>query len=626
MPRELVSAVVPLPDLLSPGELWMEFRCAVTALPGTTDDPSPAANKDNYDGVESLEFPEQRAAPSMRLKFQQAGWQYEEQEYEAALQAMSHLAVTYVITGEVVPLAVLTGSPVTNIIRADAVLLGGLSVPRTFQGVIEAVAVLAGLARSGRVIDGAIVGTGVLLDAMPRGRPITGVVLSTAVVDVNWDAATSAQATIIATAALTGEMVVASVRDSLSTVPFVVYGFDVMTAADVTAQNVPESKPFLVSGSFAEEPGDPFYDAGARQSYIGVKVGSSFIWRAPEDKEVALYVSVDAAGTYSVQGFRRFEAKSTPVWHPYFPWPERQVMSAYVFDITDPDGFWRYVAQIASEMYEVWQNLNRGLTELFDTDAVPDDFLIFLADQIQARLSPDNSIAEQRKMLHELQHVPRVRGLERPVPIMFRHKALLGYVRQVWADPEDANNWYDPALAPGDVQAHMIAIGIYDRVLVESGQKGQQWVAVPHNYFQRVGEPFWPTARFTAHFSNLDGTPIPVSSLTADQLNELRDALVVALDEVLPPHADIRWFVETGNVGANTRKERLEVDDTLTLTAYAYIIPVQTVVTGFPRVDLTFPGLITAPDAVVGDFVRGRRIIGTITPVAVLAGSIVDAP
>jgi hypothetical protein len=364
----------------------------------------------------------------------------------------------------------------------------------------------------------------------------------------------------------------------------IVYGININSEAEVLAANVPDEKPFFVDAAFSGTGGNAFYDAGARQNYIGVRLGvGDFLFRAPDNNEVWWFVAVNSAGAFTPQNFYRFFAASTPVWHLYHPWPERAITGQHWVDILDPDRIYEYYARLTSHLANDLQDLNRQIARLLDPAECPDDWLDLLSEQHGIRLDLTDAPATQRKKLTELLRVPRLRGTTAPFIIPFRHEGYFGYVYEIWADPEDVTNWSDVAFAPASVVANMTAIGILDDQVTESGQKGIDFVVVPHHYFQVVPAPgnFWPTGRVAAMLRNLDGTPVGLNLLTYADVKELSDAIAFATASYLPAHADIRLLVEVKALGASTTfMEELEIDDTLATTDYEWIIDVTPVLSG----------------------------------------------
>lgn len=396
---------------------------------------------------------------------------------------------------------------------------------------------------------------------------------------------------------LLGDLVAGSDLGLLREVPFIVYGIDILSTDDLDDQHVPNGLPFLVDASFSEGPGDPIYDAGGRANYVGVRTSQGMVFRPPVDKEVALYVRVTTdlqtaaiePGTGVPVGFRKYEARSTPVWHPYKPMPEKALEAQYIFQILDPDEIYRYYSLLVSEMYIIWQNLNDDLTKLLSPDETLDEWLDLLAEQYLIPLDRSRGFERQRKEIGEWLRVPRVRGTAKSVIVPIRHLNHFGRVFEIWADPEEPTptNWDDVADAPAAIQTHMMTIGIYDDQVTESGQKGIDFVVVPHGFFHEVpaqddeGGNFYPTGRLAVVISDLDHQPIPIGSLSSDDLEALRDNIVSALNEVIPAHSDIRLFAEGLEVaGDDPPHEALEISDSLSTTDIPWIIDVTPVLSG----------------------------------------------
>lgn len=380
---------------------------------------------------------------------------------------------------------------------------------------------------------------------------------------------------------LTGTFQVTDLH-ALLTPPFrVVYGINVNSEAELLAQNVPDEKAFLVDASFSGQAGNAFYDAGARPSYLGVRLGAgSFIFRKPTDREIVWYTKITDAGEYQPKNFYRYFAQSTPVWHLYHPWPERGLVGQQWIDILDPDRIYEYYSRLTSHLQYDLQDLNRQLAKMLAPREAPEEWLDLLSEQFGLRLDLSQTYDTQRKRLAELIHVPRRRGTAPVFIIPLRHENVYGYVYEIWADPDDVTNWDAIGGAPAGVVTHMTTIGILDDQVTGNGEKGIDIIVVPHQYFNAVpaNGDYWPTGRVAVMLRKLDGTSLGLNLFSYASFKDFADRIAAALDPYLPAHADIRMFVETEAV-ADTIEE-LEVDDTLSTTDIDYIIDVTPVLTG----------------------------------------------
>ncbi len=409
------------------------------------------------------------------------------------------------------------------------------------------------------------------------------------ILSITFDApATAADPLIQTQTQLGGEVIAASDLGLLSTSPLLVYGKDVLAVADIDAQFVPNGLRFLVDASFAGTAGDPIYDAGGRASYIGVRTANGMVFRAPEIFETALYIKVTTdlmgqgiqAGTAVPIGFLRFEQKSFPVWHPYKPMPEKTLEAQAIYTMLDPDEVYRYYSLLASEMYIIWQDLNDELRLLLDPELAHPEWLDLLAAQYQIPFDQSKGVSQQRKDIQDWMRIPKIRGTVGSTVVPTRQLNYRVTVYEVWADPEDGTNWEAKTDAPAAIQAHMVAIGIWDAQVTESGQKGIDVVVVPHGFFHEVPTTngnFYPTGRLAVSIAKLDHQPLPLSSLTTDEFNTLRDEIVRALNEVIPAHSDVRMMgdsieVSPADVMLDPPHEAIEITDSLSTTTILFII------------------------------------------------------
>jgi len=386
--------------------------------------------------------------------------------------------------------------------------------------------------------------------------------------------------------------------------PLIVYAIGVLSTQDIATGTftipipagaasppddgiqIPTGGSFLVDEAFidAVSTGLP----SARSGYIGTKsitsTGAvSFTFRPPDVGEVVWYVSLTFSGATGFQAVDIVEGDGTvktypiPIdhglyrwdghaWRPYRSVPERTLDAQRVFEHLDPDGIYSYFARVVGAGYPMVSADSFGTLDLFDSRTSPERFLVEIARQYGMSFREDDTTEVKRRRLSSIVATARAHGLPSLVESRLADLGFSGFVNEVWVNTAAPDNWTDLTSAPAAIRADARARGIDDRIMAESGQKGQdildkpvQWPMPPALFADHPadGGPLYVlSSRVSVHVNHLDGSPIPdTPGLDAIKEDVARELML----DVLPMHVDIRYFV-TGYPSDDTGETAILTD------------------------------------------------------------------
>jgi len=273
--------------------------------------------------------------------------------------------------------------------------------------------------------------------------------------------------------------------------PLIVQSVTVETVGDIVAAQVPNGGNFVVSTAFLGSPGDPLFDAGAKAGSIGTRfdhstLGTLYVFRPPTDWEVVWHVEINLDGDFLDHGLYRFHLDS---WLPYLSMPERGIEGQMAFDVLDPDRIYIYYARLMGTAMTQWQEDNRTLLDFIDPDRCPEAFLKYLAQQVNLQLDSAQDPALQREQIKSAIPTFKAKGTTAAVITMLRSIGYLGYVNDIWVNPDNPANWTDD----------------------DTGEKGNDWIEVIHG--TRYEEPFIGF-RLLGSTQPADGDTVQVSDYT----------------------------------------------------------------------------------------------------------------
>jgi len=335
----------------------------------------------------------------------------------------------------------------------------------------------------------------------------------------------------------------------------IVHAIEATHPDDLTAANLQTGDSFLVSAAYVGSPGDPFFDAGAKAGSLGIIAENAssvqyYIFREPIEKEVVWYVQ---RGSLVEIGLYRWESEA---WLKYSSLPQRAFAALRIFEQLDPDNVYDYYAKIMGSAYWEWSYDSEYLLNFIDPQKCPAEFLPELARQFGLAVEHGESEAVRRQRIELAIPEYKLKGLALSVFLRLRALGYIGYSHEIYVDPEDAANWYAEADAPTYIKNDIAARGLTGQIPTDTGQKGQEFIEVPHGYLTDEPSTYWPSSRVSIHINKSDGTPM-LGLLEAD-IEALKEEVSKQLTrEVLPIHLDIRYFVTDAHVE--------DSDDTVTV-------------------------------------------------------------
>ena len=424
------------------------------------------------------------------------------------------------VRGEIVPAVVMEGSTdfvMVGEIVPVVVLPGVVGVPRFIVGEIAPVAVLTGTFGEGFLYSAEIEATANLIGTI---RYVLG---------PGNDPESRARA-----------------LGYRSSHVLIVHAIETTHPDDLTAANLQTGDSFLVSASYTGSPGDPFFDAGAKAGSVGLIAEDAsatqfYIFREPIEKEVVWYVQ---RGSLIDVALYRWESEA---WIKYTSMPQRALAAMRIFEQLDPDGVYDYYAKIMGSAYWEWSYDSEFLLNFIDPQKCPAEFLPELARQFGLAVEHGEAEAVRRRRIELAIPEYKLKGLALAVFLRLRALGYIGYSHEIYVDPDASDNWWSEIDAPTYIKNDIAARGLTGRIPSDSGEKGQDFIEVPHGYLSDAPSTYWPSSRVAVHINRSDGTPL--LGLLAADIEAMKEEIAKQLvREVLPIHVDIRYYVTDAHV------------------------------------------------------------------------------
>lgn len=331
------------------------------------------------------------------------------------------------------------------------------------------------------------------------------------------------------------------VRPSL---PTLIYVLDAVTSSQITI--VPFDRSFLVAPHFSPSPGDPFTEAGAAPLYIGTKLkaddGTPYaVFRRPIANEVVWLVPDNVLYRYETD-----RDTNAIRWVKYRSLPQRVIENQFVFSMFDPEKVYDYYALIWGGLMWRWAYDTAVIANQFDPDRCATQFLGLLAAQFGYDLPPDETLPARRALTRNAVPSFKFKGLVEAVRLRMQSLGYIGYVNEIWVNPDNPGNGAYESLVP---------LNLAGEPSVQPGGAGVDYIERPHGYDTIDPTDHWPSSRMILHINSSDGSPIDFVA----EPGVLARAIRALRNDTLPVHVDIR-YVSTDH---SLEQEAITVGDQL---------------------------------------------------------------
>lgn len=334
--------------------------------------------------------------------------------------------------------------------------------------------------------------------------------------------------------------------------PLLVYTL-VQATSDVSL--IPDNGSFIMSAAYVPLDADGLSDFGALSGGVGTKVvrdgfPTILVFRLPADNEVVRLVNLTGAGALRDGGYYRWDGS---IWRGYRTMPQRAMDGMNAFASMDPDRIYDYWGSLLGGLQYSLTVDAVSLTQLFDAETVPDEYLGLLGSMLGVSVPQDETPAVRRYLVQTAVPRNRLRGLNHGVALRLFLMGYIGTAKEVWVNPIASDNWTDAIDAPSDVRADIAAKGLV--VDPTSGVKGQDWIEVDHATqaaYDALAAGYVPSSRITVYLNNRDGSPIS-AGMSLSSAEALKQSVATALaEDVLPMQTTVRFFA-TIQEDASTR-------------------------------------------------------------------------